>query len=196
MHGVDARRRPELDHLLERMTRVEVGDVAREEASRLAPLARHEPTNGREPKARVNRPQRVPGRRRRHRELERRDAPPGRYHARKLAQRRTWIVDVAQQVGEREVIELAVTERERLRLAPYERDEMLERRVPRESGAGGREHLGALVEPDDGAPIAARKRPRNKSRTGRHIQHALSWPGVNGRDHRPPPARILAEAQK
>src|SRR3954452_4393361 len=177
------------------MVCVELGDASREEPSGLAPFARHEATEGGKPEARVDRPQRVGRRRRRYGELERRDAAAGPHHARKLAQRRTRIIDVAQQIGEREVVELAVAEREPLGLAADEGDEPFERRLAGELGASDREHLGALVQPHDGASVAAYERPRYQSRAGRHIQHAVASARVNGRDHRPPPARILPEAQ-
>ena len=61
------------------------------------------------------------------RELQRGDAPAGPHDARELAQRRRRIVDVAQQVGERQVVELAVGERQALRLAVDERHAPRER---------------------------------------------------------------------
>src|SRR5881397_2170578 len=121
------------------MMRVELRDASREETPSLAPFARHEATEGGQPEARVDRPCRVRRPGRRHRELERRDTTAGSYDARELAQGRSRIVDVAQQVGEREVVELAVRERESLRLAADERDEPVQRGVARELGASLRE---------------------------------------------------------
>src|SRR5205085_7862576 len=100
------------------------------------------------------------------REFERRHTTAGPYDSRELAQGRSRIVDVAQQVGEGEVVELAVPEREPLGLAAHERDEPLQRGVARELGASHREHLGALVQPDDRAAVAPCERSGYQSRAG------------------------------
>ena len=126
------------------MARVEAADARAEEAADLAPARRDDAPGGGQADADVELPERPPEPAR-HGELEHRDRPAGPHDARELAQRRRGIVDVAQEIGERERVELAVVERQLLGAALAQLD------ARREAGAldaraAGREHLGALVD--------------------------------------------------
>src|ERR1019366_3133133 len=114
LDSADARGLPARGERLERVAGVELGDAAGEEATHLRPLLRDRASEQRQPDSRVGAPQRMPWLARRLAELERCDPPTRRDDARELAQRGRWIVDVAQQVGEGQMVELAVGERQLL----------------------------------------------------------------------------------
>src|SRR3954447_6397166 len=163
MNGADSRLGPVADQLLQWMVGIELGNAPCEEGARLTPLPRDEAAERRKPAARIQVPQRTPKRRRRYRELQRGDAPARPDDACELAQRRRRIVYVAQQVCERQVVELPVREREALRFPLDERHSPSQCRVAREPGPRGLEHGGTLVEPDNGAPVAAHESPGDES---------------------------------
>ena len=102
------------------------------------------------------------------------------------------VLDVAEQVRERERVERA----RRRTAAP--------RRSPRRASAAGaaaasarrREHLGALVQPDDAAARPAGELERDRGGARRDVEHARRPGGVDARDEEPPPARVLAEGEQ
>ena len=95
-------------------------------------------------------------------ELEHRDRAAGPDDARQLAQGRGGVVDVAQEVGERQRVEGAVVEREAVGAA-LDEPHLLRRRRELHAPARDLEHLRALVEPDDGAALL----PHELERDGR-----------------------------
>ena len=148
-----------------------------------------------QPEAGVGPPQRAQDGSRRDAELQRRDATARRDDAGQLAQRRGRVVDVAQEVGERQVVELAVGERQPLGLADPQRDARAQQVVVLDPGARPCEHRLALVDPDDRAAVPAHERRGDHPGPGRDVQHAVLRSGLDRGDHRAPPARVLAEAQ-
>ena len=104
--------------------------------------------------------------------------PAGRL--RQLAEGRLRVVHVAEEVREREPVERRVVERQPLGLALDELDAVAE--------AGGvdappslREHLAALIDPDDAAPRTARQLDRDRRGPGRHVQHRVVRPDLHPR---------------
>src|SRR5450759_2347300 len=99
------------------------------------------------------------------------------------------IVDVAQEIREGQVVEERVHERQALcaRL-----DELLE-----DTFAGPRDaqHVRALIEPDDRAPVAVVQRLRDHSRAGRDIEHAIRRARIDRVDERATPPRILTKRE-
>ena len=149
----------------------------------------------RQPDAGVQQP-RCPPRPRRHAEFEGSDRAARAHHARELVQRGQRIVDVAQQVGERERVELRVGERQPLRLPADELDPCGELGVSGELRARGGEHILALVHADDRAPVGADELLGHQAGASRDVEHAVLGDGVDPRDEGAPPARILAEAEQ
>src|SRR5207253_10724212 len=117
------------------------------------------------------------------------DRPARAHDARELAQRRERVVDVAQEIRERESVELRVAERELLGARLHEAHAV---RPP----ARGREHLRALVDADDGAAVLPDELAPDQPRPRRDVEHRLSGPDVDARDEEAAPARILAEGQQ
>ena len=121
--------------------------------------------------------------------------PPGAHDAGKPGERRRRVVDVAEQVGERQPGEARLGERKLLRpplLEPNARAEtrLLDPRAP------FCEHLRALVDPDHRAAVATRELDRHRSRAGGHVEHDFARRGLDPRDEEAPPARVLPEAQQ
>ena len=138
---------------------------------------------------------RRPGDASREAELEHRDRPSRPDDPCQLPQGRQRIVHVAEEVREREPVERRVVERQPLGLALDELDSVAQ--------GGGvdappslREHLAALVEPDDAAPRAARELDRDRRGPGRHVQHRVVRPDVHPGDEEAAPARILSEGEE
>ncbi len=178
------------------MAGVERRDAAREKAAHLRPLARDGAPEQRQPDPRVGAPQRAPRLNRRLAELERRDPSARLDDARQLAQRRGRIIDVAQQVGEGEVVELAVGERQPLGLTLEQRDARCELRRAGQTRPRRGKHLRALIEPDHLDAVAVHEVAGDHPGAGRHIEHPLARARVERRHHRRPPARVLTEAQR
>ena len=128
-------------------------------------------------------------------ELDHPDPPARLDDASELTHRRRTVVDVAQQIGEREGVELTVGERQPLGLAADERDSRGERRGLGQSCPRDGEHRLALVEPHDLAVAATGKRERDQPGAGRDVEQALAGTRLNGGNQRAAPARVLAEAQ-
>ena len=120
--------------------------------------------------------------------------PAGAQHARELAHRCRRVVHVAQQVGEGDHVEAGVRERERLGLAL---DQLHARAIQAgEARAGGREHRGALVDPDDRALAAREHLGRDHSGARGHVQHAIAVSRCRSGHERAPPAWVLPEAER
>ena len=130
----------------------------------------------------------------RHTELETRDRAAGLHDARELAQRRRWILDVAEQVRECERVELSVLERQRARIALLQ-SHLACRSGQRDAAPALVEHLGALVDADDEAVLLAHQLTRDSGRACRDVEHRVRRRGVDPRDEEPAPARVLAERQ-
>ena len=100
-------------------------------------------------------------------ELEHRDRPARAHDARELGERRRGIVDVPEEVGERQVVERGVGKRQRVGRRLDELDAAVE------PLAGASEHLGALVEAGDAK--APREQPRrDEPGARRHVEHAAA----------------------
>ena len=141
-------------------------------------------------------PQRPQRRRARDGELDHPDPPAGADHARELSQRRQPVVDVAQQVGEREAVELCIGERKPLGLAAHEAHALVQLGRGGEARPRSREHLLALIEPDDAASSTPREREGHHPGAGSNVDDALPRLRIHRGDHRPPPPGILAKAQR
>ena len=58
------------------------------------------------------------------------------------------------------------------------------------------EHLRALVDPDDRAAVAAGELDRDGRGPGGDVEHGVAGPGLDARDEKRAPARVLAEAEQ
>ena len=157
------------------MTRVEAFDARTQERADRGPLRGDQATGDRKPDPRVQPPERTPDAARQA-ELDHRNATAGLHDARELVHRGCRIVDVAQQISEREVIELFVGERQALR--PRFDDPLVD------TVAGPRhvQHVHALIEPDDGAAVAIVERLRDHPGAGRDVEDAVRRLCVDGLD--------------
>ena len=126
----------------------------------------------------------------RHAELEPGDRPARTHDPRQLAQGGGRVVDVAQEVGKGEAVELAVGERQAGRAAQDELD------VAVQTAASLREHLGALVEPDHRAARPPHELARDRPGAGRHVECTLPLADVDARDEEAPPPWVLAVRQQ
>ena len=100
--------------------------------------------------------------------------PPGRTTRASSRERRRRVVDVAQEVRERERVEGRVRERQLARRAPRRAESACEPAARRAARRG--EHLGALVEPDDAAAGAPDELDRDRARPGRDVEHRVAGP--------------------
>ena len=158
----------------------EVADARAEEAADLAPARRDDGSRRRQPDSHVELPERPPDAARQA-ELEHRHRPAGPHDAGELAQRRGHVVDVAQEIRERERVELRVGERQLLGASLAQLDPVAQPGVL-DALAPGREHLGALVDPDDRAGRPARDElDRHGRRSRRDVEHALARRAGSGR---------------
>ena len=164
-------------------------DRRAEERPDLAPAAADHGAGGRKADPDVELPERPPepGR---DAELEPGDRAAGTDDPRQLAQRRRRVVDVAEQVGEREPVELAVGEGQ----AVGARLDELDAAVHAPAGLG--EHVRALVDADDRASLLAHELARDGAGPGRDVEHAVARPGLDPGDEEAPPARILAVGEE
>ena len=127
-------------------------------------------------------PEAAPERHRRDAELERGDRPARLHHPGQLGERRRRVVDVAEQVGERERVEGGVLEGQRLRAALDELDAVAEACALDARAAGG-EHVGALVDADDACSRAG-GRARSRRPRCRWRRRARGCPGRRRRARR------------
>src|SRR5262249_14771506 len=137
---------PELEQALLRIAVVEAADARPEEVADLGPARREHATGSRQPDAHVELPQRAPNAAR-DGELEARDRAAGPDDPRELADDRGGIVDVAKQVRDGERVEGSVGKRQ---LFGTSLDQLHRGGQP---AARFGEHLGALVETDNGAAL-------------------------------------------
>ena len=134
----------------------------------------------RQPDAHVQLPERPPDAAR-HAELEHRDRPAGPHDAHELAQRRSGVVDVAQEIGEGQRVELRVVERQRLRAALAQLDPPAEpARATRARPAAS--ISGALVDPDDRPARAAGEPDRDRRRFPLATSSTRAGAAVDARD--------------
>ena len=144
----DARLTPELELALERPPLVEAADRRAEEAADVVPALRRDAAERGEADADVEIPERPPDPAR-NAELEVRDRPARAHDAGELGERGGRIVDVAQEVGEREVVERGVGEGDRRGGRLHELDAVAEP-APRHG-----EHVRALIEAGHAVPLAS-----------------------------------------
>ena len=153
----------------------------------------------RQPDAGVQAPQRPPQRRvRAGRTRAQAIRPPGLTTRASSREGRRRVVDVAKQVGEGQVVELAVRRTAgapprpgRARSAPRARVAAASaRRAPREHRRGSGRGRRPCTRSAARAPRATRPVPVATSRT------RSSGAGVDRADHRAPPARVLPEAER
>ncbi len=187
---------PELELPVEREPRVELVDAGTEKAAHLVPVTRDQAAENRHEAARVDAPERTSQGVRRQHELERCDAAAGPDDARELCEGGPGIVHIAEQVGERQVVELALVEGQRLGLAANEPDPPSQPWIGIELRLSAREHLRALVEANDRAPIAPHESGGHHSRACRDVQHPVIRERPDPAHHRAAPARVLAEAEQ
>src|SRR5439155_14905892 len=169
-----------------RMRAIEPLDARAEERTDGGPLHRDDPSRDGKPDAGVQPPERAPQPRGKT-ELDRCDVAARPHDPRELAHRRRGIVDVAQQVGEREVVEGRVREGQFLRAAE---DDLIEDAV---ALASAREHVGALIETDDVAAIPADELRRDHAGAGGYVEDAIVGTRIDRVDGRMTPARVLTE---
>src|SRR5207245_8079354 len=117
-----------------------------------------------------------------HPEFERGQSPTWAEYARELANSGRRIVHIAQQVGERDVVERVVGERQPLALSANKRAII--------RGARG-EHVSALVQTDHLAAIAADQCTGDHACTGCDVEHAVLGLCADGFDEGAPPPRVL-----
>ena len=129
-------------------------------------------------------------------ELERGDATTGLHDPGQFAERGAWILDVADQVGEREVVEIAVAEGQGLGFAANQRDVLRQPGVRIELCPSPGEHLGALVKTDHRAVVAAHERSGHHARASGNVEDAVARGGTDLAHHRTTPAGVLAEAEE
>ena len=169
------------------MGRVEALDARAKERADIAPSLRDESAEDRQPDAGPKAPcpkERPAG----DAELEHRDPPAGLHDARQLAHRRGGVVDVAQEIGEGEMVEGLVGEWQPFGARANERHVA----VAFDRGA---EHVRALIDANDTAAIAAAELARDHPRAGRDVEHDVGGCRGDRGDERVAPARILAERE-
>src|SRR5205085_9864386 len=160
----------------------------------LRPAGRDRASGERQADANVELPRRAPAPFR-DAELERGDRAARPDDAGELAQRAAGVVDVAEEVGEREAGEGRVLEGQALGGALDELDAVVEARCGDAPPRLG-QHLRALVEPDDGAAGSPDELDRGGRGSRRDVEDGVSWAGADARDEEPAPARILPEREQ
>jgi hypothetical protein len=173
---------------------MELADARSQKGPDLVPAGRDKPPCEGEPDPYVELPERTPEPAREP-ELERRDSPAGPDDARQLAQCRRGLLDVAEEVREREPVERAVLERKLVRAALDEPDPFRQPSCFDLPVACG-QHLGALVEADDPAACLPDELDRDGCRPRRHVEHFVAGPGLDPRDEEAAPAWVLAEREQ
>ena len=112
-----------------------------------------------------------------------------------LAHRRGRVVHVAQEIGEGQPGEARVLEGQLLGAALAELDAALEA-GGRDPAAAFGQHLGALVDADDAAPVPAGELDRDRARSAGDVEHRVAGAGVDAGDEERAPARVLPEAEE
>ena len=163
-----ARRNPELELPLERIRLPVAADRVAEEVADLAPPAPEHAACEREAGADVGLP-RGACETRRHRELERRDDTAGSHHASELRQCRAGVLDVPEEIRDREVVEGDVSEWKRLRGRLDQLDAVVE------PATRAREHLGALIDAGHAEP-ASRELGCHQPGSRGDVEHVTAVP--------------------
>src|SRR5204863_7269749 len=184
----DSRRAPAGQLALGRVAAREVGGAAAEEAADRAPAGVDRATGGREHRTHVHVPERSPDPTR-NRELEARDRAAGTDDAGELGERRARIVDVAEQVGERERVEGLVREGQA-------RGARLDELDVRQPLVRDREHFRALVEAEDGAALLPEQLGGDEAGPRGDVGDAVAGTSLDARDEEPAPTGILAERKQ
>ena len=164
----------------------ELPDRAAEETADFFPAVPERPPREGKASSDVELPERARDRPR-HAELERRDQSSWAHRPRELRERRARIVDVAKEVREREVVEGAVGERERLGRGLDELDA-----IPQPSSRDG-EHPWALVEPGD-VESTTHELGGDEPRARCDVEDVPAVPRQAG-DEEAAPERVLAERE-
>src|SRR5919108_609493 len=149
---------------------------------------------GGEAEADVELPEAAPDEASRDRELERGNRAAGSDDACELRQHAGRLVDIAEEVGERERGEGRIRERQLLGAPLDEPDPLAEPGFGHAPAALG-EHAGALVQPDNGATVPARELDRDRAGPGRYVEDGVAGARVDARDEERSPPRILAERE-
>src|SRR5213076_1376155 len=187
-HVLDARGAPELELEFERVPAPEVADAASEEAGDFMPAGVDRAARGREHDAHVGAPEQPPDSPR-NGKLEAGDRSAGPDDAGELGERRALVVDVAEQVGERERVEGLVREGQALGARLDELD-------IRQPLARDREHLRALVEADHSAALLPDQFGGDQAGSGGNVEGAVARPSLDARNQEPAPAGVLAERKQ
>ena len=193
MQLADARRSPL--RLQVGLARVERLDARAEETAHLEPGSRGQAAYQWQANARVQPPQGTRRARLRDTELDHSDPAAGLDHARQLAHRRRWIVDIAQQVGERERVEVTVGKRQLLGVRTEASDPLPQDSVVRHPGARPGKHLLALIERDHLAAAAANELRCHEPCARCDVQNPLAWAWIDRPNQCPAPTGVLAEAE-
>src|SRR5262249_45727290 len=180
----DARIAPRAELPLERPARPVAADRRPEERAHLPPAAADRQAGPGKRDADVEIPERPPDAAREP-EFEPGDGRARPHDAGQLRERCRRVVDVPQEVGERERVELAVVEGEAL----CARLDELDAAVRTTARLG--EHLRALVDPDYRAALLSDELARHRSGAGGDVEDAVPPPGVDPRDEEAPPAPVL-----
>ena len=173
---------------------MEVTDAVAEERSDTAPAGGDGRSEHRETGPHVQLPS-GPGRPAGQPELEHRDRSARTHDAGELAHGRCGIVDVAEQVGERQAVEGRVVERKLLGGSLDELDAVGEAGGS-DTAAAGLEHVAALVEADDAAAGAPDELDRDRGRAGGDVENRGLVTHVHPRDEEAAPARVLPEREE
>src|SRR6266566_1369014 len=139
-------------------------------------------TRERQTDARIQTPQEAPDGVGGYAEFERGHPPTWAEYAGELAHGGRGIVHVAQEIGEGHVIERLVSKRQPLALGAHEGTTIRGAR---------RQHVGALVEADHPAAIAAYQCARDHARPSRDVEHTVLVFRADGSHEGVPPTRVL-----
>src|SRR6266571_31910 len=139
-------------------------------------------TRERQTDARIQTPQEAPDGVGGDAEFERGHPPTWAEYAGELPHGCRGIVHVAQEIGEGDMIERLVGERQPFALGA---DEGTTSRRAR------RQHVGALIEANHPAAIASDERPGYHAGPGRDVEHTVLVFGADGSHEGVPPTRVL-----
>jgi hypothetical protein len=190
----EARCAPRVEQTRLRPLLPEVADARAEEVSHLPPARRDDGSRGRQSHSHVELPERPPCAARQA-ELEHRDRSAGADDPRQLAQRRRYVVDVAEEIREGERVELGVGEGQGFGPSVAELDPFAQTGAC-DLVAPGRKHLGALVDADHRPRGPSPSEPDRDGRGSRGDVEHTERVGRNARDEERSPARVLAEGEQ
>ena len=168
----------------------EARDAVGEEAADLGPAGGNESSRHRQTDADIRLPGCTGDWILRYAELESGNRPAGPDHAGQLGEGRRGIVDVAEEVRERERVERRVREGKVIGVAVDELD------LGRDSLARHREHLHALVEAHHAATLPAYELDRDRAGARGDVEHGVARRCGDAPDEEAPPAAVLAEREQ